>query len=145
MSRHKCHRTRLNRSLGHRTATLRNLAKSLILCEDNSGNRIERIETTAVKAKTLRPFVERIITLGKKGTVHHRRQAFAQLADKQAVHRVFEELAPRYKDRTGGYTRIILGRRRMGDGAEMAFIEFIDRPEGEQPAVKEETSAAANA
>ena len=128
--RHKCHRTRLNRSLGHRTATLRNLAKALILQEDAEGNKLERIETTVMKAKTLRPYVEKLITLGKKGTLHHRRQAFAQIADKDAVTQLFDVLAPRFKERTGGYTRIILGRRRQGDGAEMAYIQLIDRPEG---------------
>lgn len=87
----------------------------------------EKIETTATKAKTLRPFIENVITLGKKGTLHHRRQAFAKLADKKAVHKVFEELAPRFKERSGGYTRVILGRQRMGDAAEMAFIEFVDK------------------
>ncbi len=130
--RHRKHKTKLNRSLGHRTATLRNLARALILQtnedRENPVN-LERIETGAVKAKVLQPFVENLITLGKKGTLHHRRQAFAKLQDKEAVHRIFEVLAPRYKDRQGGYTRVIRTRRRMGDGCEMAYIEFVDRPE----------------
>lgn len=109
----------MNRKLGHRTATLRNLAKALITHE--------RIETTATKAKTLKPWVEGIITLGKKGTLHHRRQAFTKLQDKDAVHKVFETLAGRFASRNGGYTRVIRTRQRMGDAAEMALIEFVDR------------------
>ncbi|CAN5380150.1 hypothetical protein BH09SUM1_BH09SUM1_02960 [soil metagenome] len=145
VSRHKCHRTRLNRSLGHRTATLRNLTRSLILQEVKGGGKLERIETTAVKAKTLRPWVEKLITLGKKGTLHHRRQAFAQVACKDTVHQVFEVLAKRYADRTGGYTRIILGRRREGDGAEMAYIELVGREVAAEPAAAEEKTAGAEA
>ncbi len=132
--RHKCHRSRLNRSLGHRTATLRNLAKALI--------EHERIETTQTKAKTLRPFVEGLITLSKKGSLHHRRQAFSKLNCKKAVHKLFEELGARYQSRNGGYTRIILGRRRMGDGSEMAYIELIDRKPTQAEAKQQETPAA---
>ena len=108
----------MNRSLGHRTATLRNLAKGLIAHG--------RIETTLTKAKTLRPFIESLVTLGKKGSLHHRRQAFAKLADKQATHKVFETIAPLFKERNGGYTRIIRTRTRMGDAADMALIEFVE-------------------
>lgn len=125
--RHRNHHSRLNRPTGHRTALLRNLAKALVLSEDAEGNKLERIETTAVKAKVLKSFIEQAVTLGKKGTVHHRRLAFSRLQDKAAVHRIFEEIAPRYADRSGGYTRIIRTRRRLGDGAEMAYIEFVDR------------------
>ncbi len=123
--RHRKHRTRMNRPTGHRIATLRNLSRSLI--------EHERIETTAVKARTLQSFVESIVTLGKKGTVHHRRQAFQRLQDKKAVHKVFEVLGPRFSERPGGYTRVIRTRRRAGDGAEMAFIEFVERSESEEP------------
>jgi len=115
----------MNRPTGHRIATLRNLSRSLI--------EHERIETTAVKARTLQSFVESIVTLGKKGTVHHRRQAFQRLQDKKAVHKVFEVLGPRFSERPGGYTRVIRTRRRAGDGAEMAFIEFVERSESEEP------------
>jgi large subunit ribosomal protein L17 len=125
--RHKKHRTRMGRSLGHRTATLRNLARALVLSEGADGNKLYRIETTATKAKVLRPFIENLITLGKKGTVHHRRQAFQKLQCKQTVHCIFEELAPAFKDREGGYTRITRTRYRMGDAAEMAYIELVDR------------------
>ncbi len=126
--RHRKHHTRLNRPTGHRTATLRNLAAALI--------EHERIETTATKAKTLRSFVETVVTLGKKGTLHHRRQAFQKLQNKTAVHKVFEELGPRYAERPGGYTRVLRSRQRPGDAAEMAIIEFLDRP------VEEEEEAA---
>lgn len=135
--RHRKHHTRLNREVGHRNAVLRNLATALI----THG----QIETTAVKAKTLRPFVERLITLGRKATLHHRRLAFQQVPDKVTIHKVFEEIAPRYKDRNGGYTRILLSRRRMGDGAEMAFIELIDRPEAAAPAAAPDATAPATA
>lgn len=113
----------MNRPTGHRNATLRNLAKALI----EHG----RIETTATKAKVLRPFVENLVTLGKKGTLHHRRLAFSRLCDKRAVHKVFEVVGPLFADRDGGYTRIVRTRRRAGDAAEMAIIEFVDWPEGD--------------
>lgn len=131
--RHKNHHSRLNRPTGHRRATLRNLACALI----NN----ERIETTAPKAKVLKSYVEQIVTLGKKGTVHHRRQAFAKLMDKKAVHKVFESLAPRYSERPGGYTRVMRTRRRLGDGAEMALIEFVDRVEATEQAETETASS----
>ncbi|MBI1291794.1 50S ribosomal protein L17 [bacterium] len=135
----------MNREIGHRTATLRNLTRGLILQQDASGAYLERIETVATKAKTLRPYVEKLITLGKKGTLHHRRQAFAILQDKEAVHRIFEDLAKRYANRPGGYTRILHTRRRMGDGVEMAYIEMIDRPVAAAPAASSEAEATANA
>lgn len=140
--RHRNHHNRLNRAVGHRTALLRNLVRALVLTKDDNGNNIERIETTIQKAKGLQPFVESLITLGKKGTLHHRRQAFAQLQDKYTVHRLFEELAPRYKERNGGYTRIVRTRRRQGDGAEMALIEFVDRPAASVPAEGTEVAAS---
>ncbi len=128
--RHRKHHSRLSRQVGARTALLRNLAKALI--------EHERIETTTAKAKVLRPFVENIVTLGKKGTQHDRRNAFSKLAHKTAVDKVFKEIAPRFSSRNGGYTRIIHSRRRMGDGAELAYIEFVDRVEkaAEAPAAE---------
>lgn len=141
--RHRKHHSRLNRDTGHRTALLRNLARALVLTQDENGNNIERIETTVTKAKGLQPFIENLITLGKKGTTHHRRQAFAKLQDKHTVHRLFEELAPRYAERNGGYTRIIRTRRRQGDGAEMALIELVGR-EVSAPAAEQNTEAAAS-
>jgi len=117
--RHRKIRSKLNRTTEHRTALLRNLAEALI---DR-----ERIHTTDAKAKQLRPVVERLVTLGKRGTLAARRLAFSKLPKKQSVHKLFTVLGPRFKDRAGGYTRIVKADRRMGDGAQMAYIEFIER------------------
>ncbi len=86
----------------------------------------ERIRTTEAKAKVLRPVIEKLITLGKKGDVAHRRQAFSTLQKKHAVHKLFADLAPRFTDRPGGYTRVVRAGQRAGDGAWMAYIEFVD-------------------
>lgn len=117
--RHRKHHSRLSRPEGHRNALLRNLASALI--------EHERIRTTERKAKALRSFIEKLVTHGKNGTVHHRRLAFAQLQNKTAVHKLFEDIAKRSMERPGGYTRIIKDGPRMGDGAPMAVIEFVDR------------------
>jgi len=98
---------------------MRNLACALI--------EHEKIHTTDAKAKAVRPVVERMITLAKDGTLAARRQAFASLGKKEAVHRLFTEIGPRFTDRPGGFTRIIKDGQRHGDGAPMAYIEFIDR------------------
>jgi large subunit ribosomal protein L17 len=91
----------------------------------------ERIQTTPAKAKELKRVVERLITLGKKGDIASRRLAFDRLRDRFTVQRLFDELAPRYSSRAGGYTRVLrLAHRRLGDSAEMAVIEFVDRPLG---------------
>ena len=87
----------------------------------------EQIVTTLPKAKDLRPVVERLVTLGKRGGLHARRQAIAQTRDITTVKKLFEVLAPRYKDRNGGYTRIVKAGYRHGDSAAMAVIEFVDR------------------
>ena len=117
--RHRKYRSKLNRTTEHRKALMRNLAVALI--------EHERIHTTEVKAKQLRPFVERLVTLGKDGSLAARRRAFSRLGKKQAVHKLFTVLGPRFRERPGGYTRIVKAERRMGDGAEMAYIEFIER------------------
>jgi len=93
----------------------------------------ERIITTLPKAKNLRPFVEKLVTLAKDDSVHHRRLAFARLRDRAAVKKLFDVLGPRFADRPGGYTRILkLSKRRLGDQAERALFEFVERtPEGE--------------
>jgi large subunit ribosomal protein L17 len=117
--RHRKHRSKLNRTTEHRTALLRNLAAALI--------EHERIHTTAPKAKQLRPFVERLVSLGRTGTLPARRLAFSRLGRKQAVHKLFTVLGPRFAERPGGYTRIVKADRRQGDGAQMAFIEFVER------------------
>ncbi|HOK49037.1 MAG TPA: 50S ribosomal protein L17 [Sedimentibacter sp.] len=101
----------------HRVAMLRNMTADLIM--------YGRIRTTVTRAKELRRVAERIITLGKRGDLHARRQALAYLYDKEAVYKLFEEVAPKYKDRNGGYTRILRLGPRRGDGAEMAIIELV--------------------
>ncbi|MBX3730381.1 MAG: 50S ribosomal protein L17 [Candidatus Sumerlaeia bacterium] len=136
--RHRKNTLKLNRTTGHRKALLRNLTASLIAHE--------RIRTTEAKAKALRPYVERLVTLARKGTLHQRRQAFAAIGKKHAVHKLFEELGPRFQERPGGYTRIIRDGQRAGDGSWMAFIEFVDYKAPEKKARKAaETAEAAPA
>lgn len=115
--RHKSGIKKLGRPTDHRLAMLRNLAISLI----EKG----RIETTVDRAKALRSFVEPIITLGKRGDLSAIRLAYKKLHNKDAVRVVFKELAPKYKDRPGGYTRVLKTRIRRGDNATMAIIEFV--------------------
>jgi len=109
---------KLRRNPAHRKALLRNLAASLI--EHN------RVHTTLAKAKAVRPIVEKMITIGKSGTLADKRRAMAFLFQRKTVHLLFDEVAPRFMDRKGGYTRIIKTDFRKGDGAEMAFLEFTD-------------------
>ncbi len=120
---------KFGKTSAHRKALFRNLVGALI--------ERERISTTLAKAKELRGKVERTITLGKKGTLHARRQAFKLAPQKEAVQKVFGTLAGRYANRPGGYTRIIKIGPRRGDNAPMVFIELVDR-EGETPAPKKE-------
>ena len=110
---------KLNRTSSHRAAMFANMASALI--------KHEQIKTTLPKAKDLRPIVERLITLGKKGGLPNRRQAFAMLRDDAIVTKLFTVLADRYKDRAGGYTRVLKAGVRYGDAADVAFIEFVDR------------------
>jgi len=119
--RHKKLHTKLGRPTGHRIALIRNFAKALLLSKSG------QIETTTTKAKALQPFVDSLITHGKKATLHHRRLAFSKLVDKVTVHKLFEEIAPRYAERNGGYTRVLKTRRRQGDGAEMAIIALVEK------------------
>jgi len=116
--RHRNHRGRLGLTEGRRVALMRNL--SIALLERG------RIRTTDAKAKYLRSFVEKLITLGRDGSTHNRRQAFALLPHKESVKRLFDEIGPRFNGRPGGYTRIIKEGVRWGDGAPMSFIEFVD-------------------
>lgn len=116
--RHKHGYRKLGKETSHRKAMLRNLATSMV---ENG-----RITTTLPKAKELRKFVERLVTLGKKGEVHHRRLAAKILYKGDAVKKVFDDIGPRMKDRQGGYTRILKRGVRFGDGAQMATIEFVD-------------------
>lgn len=117
--RHKIGHRKLQRSAGHRNSLLRNLAASLI--------KHEQILTGTAKAKELRPYVEKLITLAKKGGLSNRRLASARLQDDVQLAKLFEVLAERYKDRNGGYTRVIKAGFRASDAAPMAIIELVDR------------------
>ena len=114
----KTHR-KFNRRSDHRKAMLANLAAALI--------KHEQIVTTLPKAKDLRPVVEKLVTLGKRGDLHARRQAIAQMRDLAMVKKLFEVIGPRYKGRNGGYTRVMKAGFRYGDNAPMALIELVDR------------------
>lgn len=116
--RHKSGIKKLGRPTEHRMAMIRNLAISLI----EKG----RIETTVDRAKVLRSFVEPIVTLGKKGDLSAIRLAYSKLHNKDAVRKVFKEIAPKYNNRPGGYTRVLRTRIRRGDNATMAIIEFVE-------------------
>src|SRR5438477_5896141 len=116
----KAHRM-LNRTAEHRTSLWANMTAALI--------KHEQITTTLPKAKDLRPIIEKLITLGKRGDLHARRQAIAQVRDVAMVKKLFEVLGPRYQDRNGGYIRVIKAGYRYGDNAPRAVIEFVDRDE----------------
>ena len=115
--RHRRAGWKLGRNTEHRRALLRNLVTSLIV--------EERIETTLTKAKAMRPHVEKMITLGKRGDVAARRQAAAYLMTREAVTKLFDTISPRFGDREGGYLRIIRGGFRRGDGGDVAFVELL--------------------
>ncbi|WP_374274373.1 50S ribosomal protein L17 [Brevundimonas sp.] len=117
--RHGAAYRKLGRTASHRQAMFANMAASLI--------KHEQITTTLPKAKELRPFVEKLVTLGKKGDLHARRQAISHVRDVTQVGKLFETLAPRYAERNGGYIRIMKAGFRHGDNAPMAVIEFVDR------------------
>ena len=117
--RHRMSGRKLNRTSSHRKAMFANMAASLLLHE--------QITTTKPKAKDLRVFVDKMITLGKKGDLHARKQALSFLQDKAVVAKVFGTLAERYKDRQGGYSRVLAVGNRYGDSAPMAIIELVDR------------------
>jgi large subunit ribosomal protein L17 len=117
--RHGVAGRKLGVTTSHRLAMLRSMATALL--------KHEQISTTLPKAKELRPYVERIITLGKRGDLHARRQAYAQVRDEKVVDKLFTTIAERYKGRAGGYTRVLKAGMRYGDAADMAIIELIDR------------------
>lgn len=117
--RHGMSGRKLNRTSSHRKALFSNMANALI--------KHEQIKTTLPKAKELRPVVEKLVTLGKRGNLHARRQAFAMLRDDGMTRKLFDTLAGRYADRAGGYTRVLKAGHRYGDAAPMAIIEFVDR------------------
>ena len=117
--RHGMNQRKLNRTTAHRKAMLANMAVALL--------KHEQIKTTLPKATELRPVVERLITLGKRGDLHARRQAASRLPDGVIVQKLFGELAERYQARAGGYTRVLKAGFRYGDAAPMAIIELVDR------------------
>lgn len=117
--RHKIGHRKLNRTSSHRKAMFANMSTALI--------KHEQIRTTVAKAKELRPIVEKLITLGKKGNLHARRFAIARMAPDANIEKLFGEIATRYESRSGGYTRIIKDGNRHGDSAPMAYIELVDR------------------
>ncbi len=117
--RHGIAGRKLGVTSSHRLAMFRNMAVALI--------KHEQITTTLPKAKELRPYAERLITLGKRGNLHARRQAYAQLRDDVIVSKLFSTIADRYKARAGGYTRVLKAGVRYGDAADMAVIELVDR------------------
>jgi large subunit ribosomal protein L17 len=119
--RHGNANRKLNRTASHRKAMFANMSAALI--------KHEQIVTTLPKAKELRPIVEKLITLAKRGDLHARRQAIAQVRDETQVQKLFGVLGDRYKDRQGGYTRILKAGFRYGDSAAVAVIEFVDRDE----------------
>jgi large subunit ribosomal protein L17 len=133
--RHGNAHRKLNRKSEHRRAMFANMAAALI--------QHEQIVTTLPKAKDLRPVVEKLVTLGKRGDLHARRQAIAELRDLLMVKKLFEVLGPRYRERNGGYTRVLKAGYRYGDSAPVAVIEFVDRDtaaKGSGAVAKEETA-----
>ena len=117
--KHNIKNKKLNKTSSHRKAMFMNMSNALI--------KHEQITTTLIKAKELRPFVEKILTMGKKADLMSRRRVVSALQDKKMTKKIFDILAPRYKDRNGGYTRIIKLGNRFGDNAPTAVIEFVDR------------------
>ena len=117
--RHGVAHRKLNRTASHRRAMFANMAASLI--------KHEQIVTTLPKAKEMKPIIDKLITLGKRGDLHARRQAISQIRDTAMVAKLFETLGERYKDRSGGYSRVLKAGFRYGDNAPMAVIELVDR------------------
>lgn len=115
--RHRKKGRQLSRTRSHKKATMRNLATSLF--------QHGRIETTTAKAKELRPYAERLITLARRGDLHSRRLAATKIQDRQVLGKLFDDIAPRYAERPGGYTRVLKLGNRKGDAAEMSLIELV--------------------
>jgi large subunit ribosomal protein L17 len=132
--RHRKRGNQLGRTSSHRNAMIRNMACSLI--------EHERITTTLPKARNLRPFVEKLVTLARESNVHRRRLAFARLRDREAVAKLFDVLGPRFAERPGGYTRILkLTKPRLGDNGQRALIEFVERSVEEPEQAEAEATA----
>lgn len=124
--RHRYVKKKLGRTTAHRIAMTRNMTASLI--------EHERIITTVQKAKLVKPFVEKLVTLGKESTQHNRRRAFAKVRSKEAVEKLFDVLGPRFQARPGGYCRILkLAKPRLGDAGQRAILEFVERTPEEEP------------
>ena len=119
--KHRIKGKKLNRTTSHRKALFKNLAQAII--------KHEQIITTLPKAKSMKPIIDKLITLGKKGSLHARRQAFSQLRDSDMVSKLFGDLATRYAERQGGYSRVLKAGYRYGDAAAMAVLELVDRNE----------------
>ena len=119
--KHNIKHRKLNRTSSHRKSLFKNMSQALI--------KHEQIVTTLPKAKELKRVIEKLITLGKKGSLHARRLAFSKIRDKDMVSKLFDALATRYKDRNGGYSRVLKAGFRYGDSAPMAVIELVDRDE----------------
>jgi large subunit ribosomal protein L17 len=134
--RHRCAGNRLGRTTEHRIAMTRNMANSMVLHE--------RIVTTLAKAKAVKPFVEKLVTLARRDTLPHRRAVFAELNDKQSVKKLFAVIGPRFAKRDGGYCRILkLSKPRLGDNGARAILEFVERtPKPAAETVAEGSGAA---
>lgn len=135
--RHKVHTFKIGRSGAHRKAMLANMVSSLI----EHGE----IRTTITKAKEARRVADKMVTLGKKGDLHRRRLAVSKLRDKTAVKKLFDEVAPQYTERNGGYTRIIKLSRRLGDAAEMCILQFVESDDAVKKAAKNTKTKKAKA
>ena len=135
--RHKIAHRKLNRTASHRKAMFANMSSSLV--------EHEQIVTTLPKAKELRPFVEKLVTLAKKGDLNSRRIAIGRMRNKEQAKKLFDVLGPRYADRQGGYIRIMKAGFRYGDNAPMAVIEFVDRDESAKGKVDRERAEAVDA
>jgi large subunit ribosomal protein L17 len=133
--RHQVKSGQLGRNTAHRRALLRNLVTSFL--------ERERMRTTLAKARATRPLAEKMITLGKRGTLHARRQALAYLTKESAVKKLFDEIAPRFSERPGGYSRIVKLDRRAGDGASMAVLELVGSEYKKKAKKKKEKKPAA--
>lgn len=132
--RHRIAHRKLNRTASHRKAMFANMSSSLV--------EHEQIVTTLPKAKELRPFVEKLITLAKKGDLNSRRIAIARMRNKEQAKKLFDILGPRYADRSGGYIRVLKAGYRYGDNAPMAVIEFVDRDESAKGKIDRERAEA---
>jgi large subunit ribosomal protein L17 len=135
--RHRKYSFKIGRTSAHRKALLANQASSLILTNE--------IRTTVVKAKETRRVAEKMVTLAKKGTLHCRRRAISKLRDKDAVRILFNDIAPKYMDRNGGYTRIIRLGRRLGDAAEMCILQWVEETLPTKKSNKKEDTAKVEA